>query len=103
MSEEEAMQLGKKMIESRFDFNDFLKQSKMMKSMGNIGGVANMIPGMAGKITPRQLSGVEVNIPMQQIRRTIHRPLFRALYLYIRFSICIEGRLAWQWRKLPPS
>lgn len=60
MSEEEASNLAKKMMNAEFDFNDFLKQSKMMKSMGDMGSVAKMIPGMAGKISPRQLSGVEV-------------------------------------------
>lgn len=60
MSEEDASNLAKKMMNAEFDFNDFLKQSKMMKSMGDMGSVAKMIPGMAGKISPRQLSGVEV-------------------------------------------
>lgn len=60
MSEEDASKLAKKMINAEFDFNDFLKQSKMMKSMGDMGSVAKMIPGMAGKISPRELSGVEV-------------------------------------------
>jgi len=32
----------------------------MMKGMGSLGGVANMIPGMAGKITPQQLNQAEV-------------------------------------------
>ena len=60
MSEEEASRLAKKMINSEFDFNDFLKQSQMMKGMGSLGGVANMIPGMAGKLTPEQINKVEV-------------------------------------------
>lgn len=60
MSEEEASQLAKKMINAEFDFNDFLKQSQMMKGMGSLGGVANMIPGMAGKLTPEQINKVEV-------------------------------------------
>lgn len=60
MSEQEAADLAKKMIDSRFDFNDFLQQSKMMKSMGDIGRVASMLPGMANKLTPQQISEVEV-------------------------------------------
>lgn len=60
MSEEEAAKLAKKMIDAEFDFNDFLKQAQMMKGMGSLGGVANMIPGMAGKITPQQLNQAEV-------------------------------------------
>lgn len=61
MSEEEAAKLAKKMIDAEFDFNDFLKQAQMMKGMGSLGGVANMIPGMAGKLTPQQLNQAEVN------------------------------------------
>lgn len=62
MSEEEASQLAKKMINAEFDFNDFLKQSQMMKGMGSLGGVANMIPGMAGKLTPEQINKVEEGV-----------------------------------------
>ncbi|CBN76263.1 PFfh, plastid Ffh subunit of the signal recognition particle [Ectocarpus siliculosus] len=62
MSEEEAAKLAKKMINAEFDFNDFLKQAKMMKGMGSLGGVANMIPGMAGKITPQQLNQAEEGV-----------------------------------------
>lgn len=66
MSEEEASQLAKKMINAEFDFNDFLKQSQMMKGMGSLGGVANMIPGMAGKLTPEQINKVEVCMPTRR-------------------------------------
>lgn len=64
MSEEEASQLAKKMIDAEFDFNDFLKQAQMMKGMGSLGGVANMIPGMAGKLSPQQLNQAEVPPPL---------------------------------------
>lgn len=60
INEKEAAELAQRMLESRFDFNDFLKQSRMMKNMGSMGNVANMIPGMAGKISPKQLSSIEV-------------------------------------------
>eukprot|EP00903_Cladosiphon_okamuranus_P011894 g11171.t1 len=62
MSEEEAAKLAKKMIDAEFDFNDFLKQAQMMKGMGSLGGVANMIPGMAGKLTPQQLNQAEEGV-----------------------------------------
>ncbi|CAN0119483.1 unnamed protein product [Scytosiphon promiscuus] len=62
MSEEEASQLAKKMIDAEFDFNDFLKQAQMMKGMGSLGGVANMIPGMAGKLSPQQLNEAEQGV-----------------------------------------
>lgn len=60
MDEAEAAALAQRMLESKFDFNDFLKQSKMMRNMGNVGNVANMIPGMAGKVSPKQAAGIEV-------------------------------------------
>ncbi|CAM9762455.1 unnamed protein product, partial [Hapterophycus canaliculatus] len=62
MSEEEASKLAKKMIDAEFDFNDFLKQAQMMKGMGSLGGVANMIPGMAGKLSPQQLNEAEQGV-----------------------------------------
>lgn len=62
MSEAEAEDMARKMLNKEFDFNDFLKQNNMMKSMGNLGGVAKMLPGMAGKLSPKQLNQVEVSI-----------------------------------------
>jgi signal recognition particle subunit SRP54 len=38
----------KKMMDETFDFNDYLKQSQMVKKMGSMAGVARMLPGMAG-------------------------------------------------------
>lgn len=60
MNEKEAEEMAKKMMSAEFDFNDFLKQSQMMKNMGSFGGVANMLPGMAGKLNPQQLNQVQV-------------------------------------------
>ena len=48
MSDEEMQRVTKKMMDQSFDFNDYLKQSSMVKSMGSIAGVAKMLPGMAG-------------------------------------------------------
>lgn len=35
-----------KMMEAKFDFNDFLKQMRLLKNMGSLGGVLKLIPGM---------------------------------------------------------
>lgn len=35
-----------KILEARFDFNDFLKQMRLLKNMGSLGGVLKLIPGM---------------------------------------------------------
>eukprot|EP00980_Cylindrotheca_fusiformis_P030834 scaffold25500_cov132-Cylindrotheca_fusiformis.AAC.2 len=48
VSDEEAKKLQEKMQKAEFDFDDFLKQAKMVQTMGSLGGVAKMMPGMAG-------------------------------------------------------
>ncbi|MDR2495798.1 MAG: signal recognition particle protein [Tannerellaceae bacterium] len=45
-SEEEAIRLQKKIAKNQFDFNDFQKQLRLMKKMGNIKDMASMIPGV---------------------------------------------------------
>lgn len=59
VSDAEAEQLQKKMLEAKFDFDDFLKQSKLVSKMGSMAGVAKMIPGMAGNIDANQMRAVE--------------------------------------------
>lgn len=61
MSDAEAMKMEEKMKDATFDFNDFLKQSEMVAKMGNIGGVAKMLPGM-GDISNKQLREVELRL-----------------------------------------
>ncbi len=39
--------LQKKMAKAEFDFNDFLKQMRMIKNMGSFSGVMKLIPGMS--------------------------------------------------------
>lgn len=48
MDEAEAMKMTQKMMEAKFDFNDFLKQTKMVAKMGSLGGLVKMMPGMSG-------------------------------------------------------
>ena len=47
-----------RMMTAKFDFNDFLKQYKMVTGMGSMSEVMKMIPGM-NKISEKQLAGVE--------------------------------------------
>jgi signal recognition particle subunit SRP54 len=42
----EAEKMTEKILEARFDFNDFLKQTRMLKNMGSLGGIMKLIPGM---------------------------------------------------------
>ncbi|KAA8494684.1 Signal recognition particle protein [Porphyridium purpureum] len=58
MDEAEARRLTQKMVEAKFDFEDFVKQTEMITKMGSLGGMMKMIPGMAG-ISDAQLTAAE--------------------------------------------
>ena len=45
IKEEDAEAMTKRMLSAKFDFNDFLQQSKMMSSMGSMGSIMKMLPG----------------------------------------------------------
>jgi len=62
MDEEEDMKMAEKMMSGAFDFNDFLKQMKMMKRMGGLGAIMKMLPGVGGnvpEVDPKQLARTE--------------------------------------------
>jgi len=61
MKEEEAEELQKKIMESKFDFNDFLKQTRAIARMGSMNRVIGMIPGM-GKISAAQIREAEKSL-----------------------------------------
>lgn len=46
IDEKEAEDLEKRLLSNKFDFNDFLKQIKMIKRMGSLKSLMGMIPGM---------------------------------------------------------
>ena len=50
----DAEALTEKMLSAQFDFTDFLKQMRMIKGMGALGGLMKMIPGM-NKLSDDQL------------------------------------------------
>lgn len=54
----EAERMQQRILEAKFDFNDFLKQSKMVANMGNMGQLMKMLPGM-GKISDKALKDAE--------------------------------------------
>lgn len=58
----DAEKLQKKILEAQFDFDDFLKQTRLMKNMGSLGGIMKLIPGMAGKISDDQLQQGEAQL-----------------------------------------
>ena len=54
VTEEDARKLEKKMKENSFTLEDFLEQFEMVKKMGGVGDIMNMLPGMG------KLKGVKV-------------------------------------------
>lgn len=53
-----------KMMSAKFDFNDFLKQMKLLKNMGSLGGFLKMIPGM------NKLSSLDIEKGESELKRT---------------------------------
>ncbi|MEO1402102.1 MAG: signal recognition particle protein [Cyanobacteria bacterium J06635_1] len=58
----DAEQLQAKIMEARFDFNDFLKQTRLMKNMGSLAGIMKLIPGMSNKLSADQLQQGEAQL-----------------------------------------
>ncbi len=48
--EEEANRLEEKLRKNKFDFEDFLKQIKVIKKMGSLSSLLGMIPGIGAQI-----------------------------------------------------
>lgn len=47
MRQEDAEDLQKKIMSAKFDFNDFLKQTRAIAQMGSMAQVIGMVPGMS--------------------------------------------------------
>ncbi|KAH0450212.1 hypothetical protein IEQ34_020904 [Dendrobium chrysotoxum] len=65
MRQEDAEDLQKKIMSAKFDFNDFLKQTRAVAQMGSVSRVLGMIPGM-GKVTPAQIREAEKNLQVME-------------------------------------
>lgn len=59
MADAEKMQ--EKILTAKFDFTDFLKQTRLMKNMGSLGGIMKLIPGM-NKLSDDQLQQGETQL-----------------------------------------
>ncbi|MBE9205936.1 signal recognition particle protein [Nostoc sp. LEGE 06077] len=57
----DAEQMQEKILSAKFDFTDFLKQLRLLKNMGSLGGILKMIPGM-GKLSDDQLKQGETQL-----------------------------------------
>jgi signal recognition particle subunit SRP54 len=53
-----------KILEAKFDFNDFLKQMRLMKNMGSLSGILKLVPGMG------KLSNLDLEKGEQELKRT---------------------------------
>jgi signal recognition particle subunit SRP54 len=57
----DAEQMQEKILSAKFDFTDFLKQMRLLKNMGSLGGIIKMIPGM-NKLSEDQLKHGETQL-----------------------------------------
>jgi signal recognition particle subunit SRP54 len=57
----EAEKMQEKILTAKFDFTDFLKQTRLLKTMGSLGGIMKLIPGM-GKVSGDQLEKGEAEL-----------------------------------------
>lgn len=57
----DAEQMQEKILSAKFDFTDFLKQLRLLKNMGSLGGIMKMIPGM-NKLNADQLKQGETQL-----------------------------------------
>ena len=67
IDETEAMNMMEKMMSGNFNYNDLLKQMKMIKRMGKFSGILKMLPGMGqladmDKVDDKQLVFIEAII-----------------------------------------
>jgi signal recognition particle subunit SRP54 len=60
----DVAKMQSKILEAKFDFNDFLKQMRLLKNMGSLAGILKLIPGM-NKLSSSDLAKGEV-----QLKRT---------------------------------
>ncbi len=61
----DAEKMQEKMLTAKFDFSDFLKQMRLLKNMGSLGGLMKMIPGM-GKLSNDQLQQGEAKLKQSE-------------------------------------
>ncbi len=64
-SEQEALEMQKKMKTNSFTLEDYLSQMEKMKNMGDMSQMISMIPGLAGK-----LNGKNVDIDESKIAKS---------------------------------
>lgn len=61
VKEDEARRMAERMMQNKFDYNDFLNQTRMLSRLGGLTGMIKMLPGMA-KVSEKQLWGAEKSL-----------------------------------------
>ncbi len=56
--------MQRKIMEAQFDFDDFLKQTRLLKNMGSLGGVMKLIPGIP------KISNTDLEKGEKELKRT---------------------------------
>lgn len=69
----EAESLEEKLRKNKFDFNDFLKQIKVIKKMGSLSSLLGMIPGLNSQIKNAQIDDNAL-IKVEAIINSMTRP-----------------------------
>ena len=57
----DAQNMQEKILSAKFDFTDFLKQMRLLKNMGSLGGIMKLLPGM-NKLSDDQLKQGETQL-----------------------------------------
>lgn len=59
VTDADALKMQQKMMDASFDFDDFLKQTRLVSKMGSMAGVAKMLPGMGAMLDNSKIREVE--------------------------------------------
>lgn len=62
IDEKEAKKMEEKFRKNQFDFEDFLKQFKIIRRMGSLGGILKLIPGI-------NLGGLDMNMAEKELKK----------------------------------
>jgi signal recognition particle GTPase len=71
MRQEEAIELQKKIMSAKFDFNDFLKQSQNVAKMGSMSRIIGMMPGMNKVHEHVELNMFSPTLPVFHYKHTL--------------------------------
>jgi signal recognition particle subunit SRP54 len=62
LDQDEAQRAGERMMEGKFDLEDFLSQMQQIKRLGPLGQILDMIPGMGKMTKDVDMSGAEKDL-----------------------------------------